>query len=69
VLNKITKKDSKNGKITAVVAILIAFFCGLLPFGTLVGTIYPYTGYLGIIVLICIGYRQFTAGVPQINER
>lgn len=34
-----------------------SFGLGQLPFGTLVGIIYPYTGYLGILLLVCLAVQ------------
>jgi uncharacterized membrane protein YkvI len=52
--DKIGKEGTKRNKIAIVVLSIFAFFGGQLPFGMLIGTVYPYTGYLGIIVLITI---------------
>lgn len=48
------EEGSTRSKITLVVLIFLAFIGGQLPFGKLVGIVYPYTGYLGIVVLIMI---------------
>lgn len=48
------KEGSKRSKIVLVILTIIAFAGGQLPFGKLVGTVYPYTGYLGIVVLILV---------------
>lgn len=52
--NKIGKEGTNRNKIAVIVLSIFAFFGGQLPFGMLIGTVYPYTGYLGIIVLITI---------------
>ena len=58
VCNKLAGEGTKKSKIVAVVATIVAFFCGLLPFGVLVGTVYPYTGYLGMLMFVCILFTQ-----------
>ncbi len=58
VCDRIVKEGTKKAKIVAAVVVLLAFIGGQLPFGTLVGIIYPYTGYLGILLFICLaGYK------------
>ncbi len=52
------EKDKKF-KIIAVVATVIVFFGSELPFSTLVNIVYPYTGYLGILIFICIVYVHY----------
>ncbi|MEG2648958.1 MAG: hypothetical protein RR967_06465, partial [Anaerovoracaceae bacterium] len=58
VCNKITKEGTQKSKIVAVIVIILAFVLGQFPFGKLVGIIYPYTGYLGILLFICLAYNQ-----------
>ncbi len=58
VCNKITAEGTKKSKLVAAVIVVAAFFCGQLPFGTLVGIIYPYTGYLGILFMICLAGHE-----------
>lgn len=48
------KEGTQRSKIVLVILTIIAFIGGQLPFGQLVGTVYPYTGYLGIVVLIMV---------------
>lgn len=57
--------DEKSVKFrsSAVVLTLIAFFGGQLPFAKLVNTIYPFTGYLGILLIVCIAVRALRNGV------
>ncbi|MFA6808180.1 MAG: hypothetical protein WCR27_04235 [Eubacteriales bacterium] len=47
-------EKSKKFRISAVVLAIIAFVASKFPFATLVNLIYPFTGYLGIFLLICI---------------
>ena len=42
-----------------MVATVIVFFGSELPFSTLVNIVYPYTGYLGILIFICIVYVHY----------
>lgn len=53
--------DEKSNKfrITALIACIVIFIGSKLPFATLVGIIYPYTGYLGIIICLCIAYTHY----------
>ncbi|MCC8166594.1 MAG: hypothetical protein LIQ31_10695 [Planctomycetes bacterium] len=59
--------DERSGKfrLSALVLTLIAFFGGQLPFATLVNTIYPFTGYLGILLIVCIGVRSVRSTVAD----
>ena len=54
VCDKITKEGTTKAKVIAAIVVLAAFIGGQLPFGTLVGIIYPYTGYLGLLLFICL---------------
>lgn len=54
VCTKITPEGSKKSIIICGVLSLVGFFFGQLPFGTLVGILYPYTGYLGFIAIACL---------------
>jgi uncharacterized membrane protein YkvI len=56
--DKFTKEGSLSHKILVVALSAVAYFGGQLPFGKLVGTIYPYMGYLGIFFFVCIFLRQ-----------
>lgn len=46
-------------KVLSVVAGVVAFLAGMVPFSTLVGTIYPMLGYIGLIVMACGFYKMF----------
>lgn len=54
VCSKVAGVGTKKSLITAGVLTAAAFGLGQLPFGTLVGIIYPYTGYLGFLLLLCL---------------
>jgi len=56
--NKFTKEGTVAHKILVVALCAVAYFGGQLPFGMLVGTIYPYMGYIGALFFVCILIRQ-----------
>ncbi|NLL82064.1 MAG: hypothetical protein GX231_07160 [Tissierellia bacterium] len=56
------EEGTKRNQIAVVVFTILALIGGQLPFGQLVGTVYPYTGYLGIIVLILITIKTIANG-------
>ncbi len=58
---RIAPEGSQKYRISLFVLSVLAFFGGQLPFATLVRTIYPYTGYLGIVVMAMIIYREHIA--------
>lgn len=69
--SRIANEGSKQYRIALTILAIIALIGGQLPFGKLVGTVYPFTGYLGIVVLICVLVRQIIemknrkAGLPE----
>lgn len=60
VCTKVSKEEGITSKFIAVFISIAAFFCGLFPFEKLVGSIYPYTGFLGILLFICILGKQIS---------
>ncbi len=54
VCDRLVQEGTMKSKIVAAVVVAAAFVCGQLPFDKLVGTVYPYTGYLGILLFICL---------------
>jgi uncharacterized membrane protein YkvI len=60
VCDRFTKENSKQQRILLVVLSVAAYFGGRFPFGTLVGTIYPFMGYMGLILIACIVIRKIT---------
>ncbi|HZW67964.1 MAG TPA: hypothetical protein VFF20_05100 [Pseudogracilibacillus sp.] len=60
VVNSLVSVDmSQAYKLVSFTLIVIAFFGGLyLPFGQLVGTVYPLAGVLGLILLIVMAFQQ-----------
>ena len=60
VCDKISRRINYNSKIVAVVVAVVAFFCGLFPFEKLVGNIYPLEGVLGVLLFVCIFFKQIS---------
>ena len=59
VCNSFGVEGTARHKIISFILILFAFLGGLLlPFGKLVGTVYPLAGVLGLILLIVMAYKQ-----------
>ncbi|TQQ85065.1 hypothetical protein EXD82_02925 [Peptacetobacter hominis] len=58
VCDRITKEGTVKSKVVAAVVVILAFIGGQLPFGQLVGTIYPWTGYLGCLLFICLAVYE-----------
>jgi uncharacterized membrane protein YkvI len=56
--DRFTKEGTSSHKMLVVLLSVVAYFGGQLPFGMLVGTVYPYVGYLGIFFFVCIFVRQ-----------
>lgn len=50
-VTRFTKEGTKNFTIAAIVTTIVAFIAGLFPFSTLVGTVYPLLGYMGLVVM------------------
>lgn len=58
--NRFSEDGSKKFKVSAIIITVLGLLGGLLPFDKLVGTIYPYTGYLGIVVILMVCYKVFS---------
>lgn len=58
VCRKAGPDGSKRYMIACVITVLAALVLSMLPFTTLVGTIYPYTGYIGVLLMICVFVKQ-----------
>ena len=58
VCRKAGEEKTKKYNLTCVVTVIAALILSMLPFTTLVGTIYPYTGYIGVILMICVFVKQ-----------
>lgn len=50
-------------KLAAVLGTIVAYFGGKLHFSTLVNIIYPFCGYLGAVLLVCIVAKKVTEKV------
>lgn len=57
VCSKLAPVGTKKSILVAAILTAAAFGLGQLPFGTLVGIIYPCTGYLGILLLVCLAVQ------------
>ena len=57
--NKLGTEGTVKHKVIVVVLGLVALFGGQLPFGQLVGIVYPYTGYMGIAVLVIVAVKTY----------
>lgn len=53
------KKSERFNKVLSAVLCLLCFAGSLFGFGDLIGTIYPISGYLGMIALVCIAEHYF----------
>lgn len=60
VCTKVSKDEGAGSKFIAVFISIAACLCGLFPFEKLVGSIYPYTGFFGILLFICILVKQIS---------
>jgi len=58
VSEKFVVQGTRKSYIFAGSAAVLAFFIGLLPFAELVGIIYPYLGYIGLIYVSCVAYKR-----------
>lgn len=61
VTNSLTKEDTKKStkNILIVVVAFLALVGGQLPFGRLVGLVYPFTGYFGIAMIVLLIVKEF----------
>ncbi|WP_101773395.1 YkvI family membrane protein [Peptostreptococcus faecalis] len=57
--NRFVNDDHPKFKIISLGIAALALIGGFLPFDKLVSTVYPFTGWLGIFVLMLIGYKSF----------
>lgn len=69
VCSKLAPVGTKKSIIIAAVLTAAAFGLGQLPFGTLVGFIYPYTGYLGILLLVCLAGQRIRGSIRKSNMK
>jgi uncharacterized membrane protein YkvI len=64
-----TDESSRRYKLSAIVLVIIACFGGQLHFGTMVGAVYPATGYMGLILLVGMVYTKTRAGAAPAHGR
>ncbi len=57
---RFTKDGTKKFKVFSLVATVVGLIGGFLPFGKLVGTVYPYTGYLGLLIIALVVYKSIS---------
>lgn len=69
VCSKLAPQGTKKSLVVAAVLNAAAFGFGQLPFGTLVGTIYPYTGYLGMLLLVCLAIYKLRKRNPEDSDQ
>jgi len=50
---------TNKNKMIAVITAVVTFTIGLFPFQGLVGVVYPFIGYLGLIFIVCVIYKGF----------
>lgn len=60
VSERFVEQGSKKSYIFAACIAVGAFLLGLLPFAELIGMIYPYLGYIGLIYVGRVAYTRFT---------
>ncbi|MGI6727533.1 MAG: hypothetical protein ACOX4P_03100 [Anaerovoracaceae bacterium] len=54
-----TEEKSLGYRLIALFIIILAYIGSQLPFGILVGIIYPATGILGMLLLVCMLYKKY----------
>ena len=59
ICDKFTVQGTRKGNITAAVICISVFLLGLLPFASLIGVLYTFSGYAGFILIGGIIYRRF----------
>lgn len=58
VSERFVTQGTRKSIVFAAAVACAAFFLGLLPFAELIGVIYPYLGYIGLIYVGCVAYRR-----------
>ena len=60
VCNKVSSDSkSKSYKIAAIVTAIVSIFGGQLSFSTMIGIIYPISGYAGVVTFAGIIYTKY----------
>lgn len=67
--SRLSPPGSTRDKLTALAVITGSFLLGLLPFTRLVGTIYPFIGYLGLPFIGCVFYKGAAQALHSLKRR
>lgn len=59
VATQFSKGNIKRYRIITIGLTIVGFFSGLLPFATIIDLVYPIVGYVGLILMVGMVYRQF----------
>ena len=59
VCNKVAGDNVTKYRITAVITCVVGFFGALFPFGRIIGLVYPFLGYMGVILCLGMFYRYY----------
>jgi len=68
VANRVVPQESPKFKITVLIVTILGLAGGFLPFDKLVGILYPYTGYMGVLILVCALVRQITGKWGDVSQ-
>lgn len=68
VTNRFIPEGSPKFKIGVLVVTVLGLAGGFLPFEKLVGILYPITGYIGILILVCALVRQITGKWGDVSK-
>ena len=68
VSEKFVEQGTKKSYIFAGCIAAGAFLLGLLPFAELIGAVYPYLGYIGLIYVGCVAYKRIKSGKNELGE-
>ena len=58
VTSQFAKEKTKRFVVVALILTVIAFFLGMTDFKVLVNTVYPFSGYMGIILMVVVLYHM-----------
>ncbi len=58
VCSRFTFKNKNHNRLLAVIISIAAYLVSLFSFGTLIGTIYPLVGYVGLFFIACVLYKN-----------
>lgn len=66
---RFAKEGTLRFTVVTVIASIVAFIAGMFPFSTLVGTVYPLLGYIGMVVMIAGAYKMFIKKDLKLTEK